>query len=72
MACRAALPLTPKAGVQFVHLSEDGFGESGAGGFDLSSTSRGTDSFQPYIGAALAQKFVTDSGAELTPELRFG
>jgi outer membrane autotransporter protein len=64
--------LTPKAGVQFVHLSEDGFSESGASGFDLSSSNRGTDSFQPYIGAALAQKFVTDGGTEMTPELRFG
>jgi len=55
-----------------VHLSEDGFSESGASGFDLSSSNRGTDSFQPYIGAALAQKFVTDGGTEMTPELRFG
>jgi outer membrane autotransporter protein len=64
--------LTPKAGVQFVHLSEDGFDESGASGFDLSSTNHGTDGVQPYIGAALAQKFVTDGGTEMTPELRFG
>jgi fibronectin-binding autotransporter adhesin len=64
--------LTPKAGVQFVHLSESAFSETGASGFDLSSGSRGTDSFQPYIGAALAQKFVTDDGMLVTPEIRAG
>jgi len=64
--------LTPKAGFQFVHLSESAFAESGASGFDLSSGSRGTDSFQPYLGLAAAQKFTTNSGTELTPEFRLG
>jgi len=64
--------LTPKVGFQFVHLSEDSFADSGAGGFDLSASGHGTDSFQPYLGATVAQKFTTDSGAEITPELRLG
>jgi fibronectin-binding autotransporter adhesin len=64
--------LTPKAGFQFVHLSENGFAESGASGFNLSSGSRSTDSFRPYIGAALAQRFLTGDGAEIAPELRLG
>ena len=64
--------LTPKAGVQFVHLSENAFADSGAGGFDLSASGHGTDSFQPYIGAALAQKFTTDNGTLITPEVRAG
>jgi fibronectin-binding autotransporter adhesin len=55
-----------------VHLSENSFAETGGSGFDLSSGSHGTNSAQPYIGAAVAQKFVTDSGAEITPELRLG
>jgi uncharacterized protein with beta-barrel porin domain len=42
--------VTPKAGLQFLHLSEGGFAETGASGFDLSSGPRGTDSLQPYIG----------------------
>jgi outer membrane autotransporter protein len=64
--------LTPKAGIQYLHLSEDAFGETGAGGFDLGNSGHGTDSLQPYIGAALSQKFVTASGAQITPELRLG
>ncbi|MBV9551231.1 MAG: autotransporter outer membrane beta-barrel domain-containing protein, partial [Alphaproteobacteria bacterium] len=63
--------LTPKLGIQYVHLSEGAFGETGGSGFDLSSGSRGTDSLQPYVGAALSQKFVTDNGVEFAPELRF-
>ena len=62
--------LTPRAGFQFLHLSEDSFAENGAGGFNLSSGSRDTDSLQPYIGIAAAQEFVTDGGLRLTPELR--
>jgi outer membrane autotransporter protein len=64
--------LTPKAGIQFVHLSEGSFSESGASGFDLASGNRSTDSFQPYVGVAASQKFVTAGGTEITPELRLG
>ena len=34
--------LTPKAGVQFLHLGENGFTETGASGFDLSATGHST------------------------------
>ncbi|HYM71719.1 MAG TPA: autotransporter domain-containing protein, partial [Stellaceae bacterium] len=64
--------VTPKAGFQFLHLAEGSFAESGASGFNLAVGSRGTDSFQPYIGIATSQKFVTDGGTEFTPELRLG
>ena len=64
--------MTPKLGVQYLHLSEDSFAESGAGGFNLSSASRSTDSLQPYVGYAISQKFVTDGGTQFTPELRLG
>jgi outer membrane autotransporter protein len=64
--------VTPKAGVQFLHLSESGFAENGADGFNLSSPGHGTDSVQPYIAVAAAQKFLTNGGAQFTPELRLG
>jgi uncharacterized protein with beta-barrel porin domain len=44
----------------------------GGSGFDLASGSRGTDSLQPCIGAALSQKFLMEGGAKITPELRLG
>jgi fibronectin-binding autotransporter adhesin len=64
--------LTPKAGLQFVHLAENALTETGASGLDLAAGGHDTDSVQPYIGASLAQKFVTGGGAEITPELRVG
>jgi outer membrane autotransporter protein len=64
--------LTPKTGLQFLHLAEDGFSETGARGFDLSSGARTTNSLQPYVGIAASQTFVTDGGARITPELRLG
>lgn len=64
--------LTPKAGLQFLHLSENGFSETGASGFNLSSSGRGTDSLQPFIAVSVAQKFVTADGAFITPEVRVG
>jgi fibronectin-binding autotransporter adhesin len=64
--------LTPKAGVQYVHLSEGAFAENGAGNFDLSANGGDADSFQPYFGFALSQHFATHGGTEITPELRVG
>ncbi|HEX3882272.1 MAG TPA: autotransporter-associated beta strand repeat-containing protein, partial [Stellaceae bacterium] len=64
--------LTPKVGLQFVHLSEAAFADTGASGFDLSAGGHGTDSLQPYIGAALSQKMTSESGTVITPELRLG
>ena len=54
--------VTPKAGVQFVHLSENRFAEGGAGGFSLSSADRDTNSFQPYIGVVAAGTITVLSG----------
>jgi outer membrane autotransporter protein len=62
--------LTPKAGFQYLHLSEGGFTETGAGGFDLSGGSRTADSAQPFIGVAVAQKLVTAGGTRFVPEFR--
>ena len=64
--------LTPKAGIQFLHLGESGFTETGASGFDLSTAGHGTDSLQPFVELALSQKFVTADGTMTTPELRLG
>jgi outer membrane autotransporter protein len=79
LAAQASLPLavnaatvTPKAGLPFLHLHENAFGETGANGLDLSSSVRSTDSLQPYVAVAVAQTFTTPEGARLTPELRLG
>ena len=64
--------VTPKIGVQFLHLTEDGFSETGAAGFDLSSRGHDTDSVQPFLGVAAAEKFLTADGNQITPEIRLG
>jgi len=64
--------VTPKIGVQFLHLTEDGFKETGASGFDLSSRGNDTDSAQPYLGLAASERFVAADGTEVTPEIRLG
>ena len=60
---------TPNAGLQYTHLSESGFGETGASGFDLATAGSDTDSLRPFIGASAARNFETDDGTRLTPEL---
>jgi fibronectin-binding autotransporter adhesin len=67
-----AATLTPKAGFQFLHLSEGAFAENGASGFALAATNHSTDSLQPYVALAVAEKFVTEDGSEITPEARLG
>ena len=67
-----AAVVTAKAGVQYLHLSEGGFGESGADGFDLSSGNRGTGSFQPYARLSAARTFITANGLAIAPEVRLG
>jgi fibronectin-binding autotransporter adhesin len=64
--------VTPKMGVQFLHLTEDGFTETGAAGFDLSSSGHDTDSVQPFLGVAAAEKFLTTGGHQITLEIRLG
>jgi fibronectin-binding autotransporter adhesin len=64
--------LTPKAGVQFLHLGEHGFTETGASGFDLSTAGHTTNSLQPFVALSLSQKFTTADGTLITPELRLG
>jgi outer membrane autotransporter protein len=64
--------LTPKLGVMYIHLGEDGFAETGADGFDLANTGKSTDSLQPFIGLNATQTFVTADGTQYVPQLRLG
>jgi outer membrane autotransporter protein len=63
------IALTPKAGVDYVHLFEDGFSESGSPGFDLIGAHRNSDSLRPFIGGAAAKSFTSDDGLVVTPVL---
>jgi fibronectin-binding autotransporter adhesin len=64
--------VTPRAGANFLHVEEESFVETGAGGANLSGTSGSMNSVQPFIGMALSQRFRTEGGTGITPELRLG
>ena len=67
-----AFTLIPQAGLQFTRLSEGGFGESGANGFDLTTAGHDTESLRPFLAVALDRTFLTDGGTKITPEVRVG
>jgi outer membrane autotransporter protein len=64
--------VTPKLGLQFLHLSEGRFAEAAAAGFSLSAGGQATNSLQPYVGLAASETIITAEGTEITPELRLG
>jgi len=59
--------IVPRAGLRYAHLSEDGFSEAGAPGFNLDVASRDADSLRPFIGVSAAKSFMTSGGTVLTP-----
>ena len=61
-----------KAGLQYLHLSENGFAEGGADGMDLSSGNRSADSLEPYVRLSAVREFVTAGGLAVAPVLRLG
>jgi fibronectin-binding autotransporter adhesin len=60
--------LLPAAGLQYVHLFDGGFSESGAPGFDLDVSRRNSDSLCPFVGMSAAKAFTTEDGLHLVPE----
>lgn len=61
--------IVPRAGLRYAHLSEEGFGETGAPGFNLDVASRDADSLRPFVGASASKSFTTDGGTTLTPKI---
>ena len=62
-----AVTVVPSAGLDYVHLAEAGFTESGAPGFDLAVSHRSANSLHPFIAADAAESFATAGGAVITP-----
>jgi fibronectin-binding autotransporter adhesin len=62
------ITVTPAAGLDYVHLAEAGFEESGAPGFDLDGARRNSDSLRPFVGVSAAEPFTTASGVRIIPE----
>jgi outer membrane autotransporter protein len=64
-AIQAGIPLSaggvallPKAGVEYAHLSDAGFTESGATVFDLAVAGHDSNSLRPFLGLTLNKGFV--------------
>jgi outer membrane autotransporter protein len=62
--------LVPRVGAQYVHFAQTAYTESGASGFDLSSPSIHTDSFQPVLSATALDPFTTAGGMRVMPEFK--
>jgi outer membrane autotransporter protein len=60
--------IVPTVGLEYVHLLEAGFQESGAPGFDLNGASRNADSLRPFVAVGASEAFTTASGMRLVPE----
>ena len=63
----AGVTVAPAAGLEYVHLFENGFDESGAPGFTVTASSRNANSLRPFIGASAARSFITGNGLIIIP-----
>ncbi len=63
------IALTPRLGLDYLHLFEDGFKENGTQDFDLQAKSGDLDSLKSSIGISVARTFETDRGTRITPQL---
>jgi outer membrane autotransporter protein len=63
---------SPKALMNYQHLSIDDYSEKGAGGAGLDVESDDLDVFEIGLGAEVSWDFITDSGARLRPSLNTG
>ncbi len=64
----AGITFMPAAGLAFVHVAQNGVGESGAPGFNLSVNGNSANSLRPFVGLTAAKSYTTDGGTVITPE----
>jgi fibronectin-binding autotransporter adhesin len=64
----AGITFMPAAGLAFVHVAQNGVGESGAPGFNLSVNGNSANSLRPFVGVTAAKSYTTDGGTVITPE----
>jgi outer membrane autotransporter protein len=62
--------IIPRIGAQYVHVSQQGFTETGASGFNLTAPRSHTDSFQPVLSVTALESFTFDNGMVVTPGLK--
>ncbi len=60
--------ITPAVGVQYVHLMQDGYTETGAAGFNMVVSDNDADSLRPYLGATASREF-TFKDTKIVPQL---
>jgi outer membrane autotransporter protein len=62
--------MVPRAGLQYLHLDQTSYNESGASGFDLSAPASHTNSLQPLVSISAFKPFYTDRGMRVVPEFK--
>jgi outer membrane autotransporter protein len=70
MPARNGWTVVPRLGFQYIHLDQSGYTETGSSGFDLTSPSSSTDSFQPVASVAAFKPFRTQGGMRIVPEFK--
>ena len=59
--------LVPAAGLEYAHLYETGFAESGSPGFDLAVSGRNSNSLRPFAGVSAAKRLTGRNGLVWMP-----
>jgi fibronectin-binding autotransporter adhesin len=62
--------VTPRAGVQYEHLSLEGATDRGAAPLNLTVAPLDTDSLRPFVGVSGDAAFTTGNGVRIVPGLR--
>jgi outer membrane autotransporter protein len=66
---RQGFTVIPRIGAQYLHLSENGFSETGGSGFNL-TRGQDIDSFQPMVGLTSLKASTLDDGIYITPAFK--
>ena len=61
--------LEPFANLDYTHVKDDGYTETGAGAMNATLSANATDSLRPTIGLRVSRSFAFDNGMELRPRV---
>ena len=64
------IEITPKAGVQYSNLNQEGFKEKDAGLLNITVHHNSTESLQPFVGFNISGDMETEDGMKFIPEAR--
>ena len=69
LAHAEAWNLLPYFGVQYTHLSQSAYTETGSQGFNMTVLGNNAASFRPYLGVGMQRTLATSGGSLITPQI---